>query len=789
MTRAELAWAAVTALALLAQAQGLSDVSPVPAGAAPFNTFSRVLAQTPSPPPPSPASGNYSDDWWNAQFNALRAAPGVNATLLTACSANESAPLPSVNCTGNLANYSSGVSVNYSTGCITENGANYNGTLVPSPLNLQITQTAAECCNLCAQVNSETLPFPCNSWVWCGNPTGCCGLQGGCVQSSTNSAGIASMLPFGVCTLKYMYQVKQDQAYQSQTPVYWYRPADVLAWPGWNGGAASQQCKSFTSGVYISYWQTSVNPLPTTPSGFNMYPAEDIPGSDYGCAGSQDPTPTQYCRQYGNLTAVAEGCTNDPECQAFSYQDQGCCGQTQPVGFRKRLPFPEAIQECPVLLPYSKLYVQPSRLQASAQSASSSSNTGAIVGGVVGGIVGGLALLAAVAVGIAMTLKRRRGSWPAWFPIKRDPALATAMSRRHLPVSDGSPRPSGGSVQVPLTADLNHSGASSAPSTFQGRMSAPDSGVSATFNTRPSAKSGSLSTLPTFDAPSSPEPTDGANAGTKVLNNMKALRRSSTKEEWEINPDDIQIAKKEDGRDHFLGGGGFGVVFKGWRNGVDPVAVKVLKGEQDARLTDAFIKEIDILRRARHPHVVQYLGAVVQGNRMLLVCEYCEGGDLWTALSQHDSQFQWYKRGRNVACDVAQALNYLHSYNTIHFDLKSANILLSRDGTAKVADVGLARIMKSSHYTKVGMQATWSWAAPEVILGQKCTVKADVYSFGICIWEIVTQEIPVRGQLRPIEVPKECPEDVRDLYWSCTDPDPDKRPDMRGIIEALKKHQ
>ncbi|KAK9802644.1 hypothetical protein WJX73_010566 [Symbiochloris irregularis] len=96
-----------------------------------------------------------------------------------------------------------------------------------------------------------------------------------------------------------------------------------------------------------------------------------------------------------------------------------------------------------------------------------------------------------------------------------------------------------------------------------------------------------------------------------------------------------------------------------------------LKGQQDARLSQAFIKEIDLLRRARHPHVLQYLGAVVQGNRMLLVCEFCEGGDLWTALSQHDSEFQWYKRGRTVAYDVAQALNYLHSNNVIHFDLKS----------------------------------------------------------------------------------------------------------------------
>lgn len=45
------------------------------------------------------------------------------------------------------------------------------------------------------------------------------------------------------------------------------------------------------------------------------------------------------------------------------------------------------------------------------------------------------------------------------------------------------------------------------------------------------------------------------------------------------------------------------------------------------------------------------------------------------------------------------------------------------------------------------------------------------------------------GQLPACRVPKECPEDIRDLYWACTDPDPDKRPDMRGVIEALKKHQ
>ena len=83
----------------------------------------------------------------------------------------------------------------------------------------------------------------------CGNPSGCCSLQTGCQQ---NVGGASSLFPFGVCTLKYQYQVKQDQATLSQPPQYWYRPADVANWPGWGGGAASQQCKGFTSGAFVS---------------------------------------------------------------------------------------------------------------------------------------------------------------------------------------------------------------------------------------------------------------------------------------------------------------------------------------------------------------------------------------------------------------------------------------------------------------------------------------------------------------------------------------------------------
>lgn len=83
--------------------------------------------------------------------------------------------------------------------------------------------------------------------VWCGNPSGCCGLASGCGQ---DAEGLSHMLPYGVCTLKYQYQAQLDQAYKSLTPEYWYQSADVENWPGWSNGTASSMCKGLTSGEH-----------------------------------------------------------------------------------------------------------------------------------------------------------------------------------------------------------------------------------------------------------------------------------------------------------------------------------------------------------------------------------------------------------------------------------------------------------------------------------------------------------------------------------------------------------
>jgi serine/threonine protein kinase len=77
---------------------------------------------------------------------------------------------------------------------------------------------------------------------------------------------------------------------------------------------------------------------------------------------------------------------------------------------------------------------------------------------------------------------------------------------------------------------------------------------------------------------------------------------------------------------------------------------------------------------------------------------------------------------------VARGLHYLHSHKTVHLDVKSSNVLLARDGTCKLADVGLARnLMTKNYLTHAGTLGTFAWSAPEVLTGQQCTTSADIY--------------------------------------------------------------
>eukprot|EP00887_Chlorella_sp_A99_P002361 scaffold10.g2361.t1 len=261
--------------------------------------------------------------------------------------------------------------------------------------------------------------------------------------------------------------------------------------------------------------------------------------------------------------------------------------------------------------------------------------------------------------------------------------------------------------------------------------------------------------------------------------------------DWEISSDEIEICRRPDGSEWELGTGGFGRVYKALRNHAQPVAVlNVASYEVRSLAQTDFMREVSILRACRDPNIVLFLGACLSEDRSMLVTEYCEGGNLTRNLMA--GRISWYNRGAKargwgevlgIGIGIGRRVGVQQACEG-HSRL-ATNILLARDGTAKIADVGMARIIAGGFSGVSGQIGTLAWAAPELLLGARCTEKADIYSFGVLLWEICTRTTPVRGQLRDVHCPDECPQEVRDVILSCLATNPRKRPTAVQLAQRL----
>ena len=254
---------------------------------------------------------------------------------------------------------------------------------------------------------------------------------------------------------------------------------------------------------------------------------------------------------------------------------------------------------------------------------------------------------------------------------------------------------------------------------------------------------------------------------------------------WELQPEDVQICQRPDGSKWYLGRGGFGEVLKGLKDGVDEVAVKLIKMSSRSQIAvEQFKQEINTISMLRHRHILQFYGACVQPTCLYMVTELMKT-DLYSALRKDPRYFWSGLYGPEVALGIASGLHYLHSRKPaiVHRDIKSPNILLM-DALAKIADVGLARSKAHSDMT-AQRGFTMAWAAPEVVYRKRATEKIDIWSYGVILWEIASGSIPHVGQL---VIPKTTPIHVQHLFHMCTVEDPTQRPSAAEIITKLKQH-
>ncbi|KAH6759362.1 hypothetical protein C2S51_019597 [Perilla frutescens var. frutescens] len=232
------------------------------------------------------------------------------------------------------------------------------------------------------------------------------------------------------------------------------------------------------------------------------------------------------------------------------------------------------------------------------------------------------------------------------------------------------------------------------------------------------------------------------NGGILLQEKLTRMGRSANMVEI-FTSSDLQTATKDFHSSMILGQGGFGTVYKGLLPDNKVVAIKKAK-RVDPNQTQQFINEVFVLSQVNHKNIVRLLGCCLETQVPLLVYEFISNGTLSSHI--HDEVkarfFDWDTRLK-IAAETAGVLSYLHSGAAstpiIHRDVKSDNILLDHNFTARVSDFGASRLVPHD-LTQLStmVQGTLGYVDPEYMKTNHLTEKSDVYSFGVVLLELIT---------------------------------------------------
>ncbi len=223
-----------------------------------------------------------------------------------------------------------------------------------------------------------------------------------------------------------------------------------------------------------------------------------------------------------------------------------------------------------------------------------------------------------------------------------------------------------------------------------------------------------------------------------------------------------------------------------------PAAVKVLRASlcSDQLIRARFRREMEILSRLRHPHIVRYFGGGEHRGQLFYAMEVMEYGNLRQVLQRY-TRLDWQEVA-SVGCHVAAALQHAHNHGIVHRDVKPSNLFLQADGGVKLGDFGIARDVKSADLAAHGITVgTHAYMAPEQIRGSlRLSGQADLYSLGCVLFELLTGRPPFQepdpnrvltmhlysDPPRPSDLDVDCPPELEVWILQMLAKDPADRP-------------
>lgn len=253
-----------------------------------------------------------------------------------------------------------------------------------------------------------------------------------------------------------------------------------------------------------------------------------------------------------------------------------------------------------------------------------------------------------------------------------------------------------------------------------------------------------------------------------------------------------------------IGSGGFGTVYCGFLKN-ERVAVKKLRSntKTEELVWSSFMAEMRVMQW-NHENIIKVLGAMMLKNVPCLVMEFLPGRNLHQLIECQNEIFLLARRV-SITSAIASGLEYIHNQGIVHLDIKPANLLMKDQWSCKIADFGCSlkvEELEDDPRPSFYLTGTHAYKAPELLLGEFPTTQADMYSLGVCMWQMLARVEPYTGEdpqlvlfgiatntVRP-KIPAVIPESeltYKNWFENCWQGLPNDRPTSSSLLIELKK--